>query len=113
MPDDIYNDCIKDIEMENQEKETIENNENKENNEKPPLVKPRQKSKQELLKEARCERLAKAREKLRQMQEEKNKVFQKKECKSTIPKDLKTRKIEELNEEELRDDTERRSCAAW
>lgn len=104
MENNIYNNSINDNKMENPE--------NKQNNVEICPDKPREKTKQELVREARIERLAKAREKLKQLQIEKQQGFKKNEIYAEnarrYPKDLNLRKLKELTPEERIIDTENR-----
>ena len=104
MENNIYNNSINSENMEKQQ--DIENDEEK------PALNERQKTKAELIKDARVERLAKAREKLREMQEAKKskgekREFEKNDKVKRFP-DIPVRKIKDLTPEEKKIDAERR-----
>lgn len=94
----IYNDSINNKEMESQEEDND------------PVPVPEPKTRQEIIKEGRRDRLAKAREKLREMQSTKNLNFKKDESKARrkYPENLNLKKIEDLTPEEKTIDNDRR-----
>ena len=98
----IYNDSINNKEMESHE----------EDNDPVPVSEPEPepKTRQELIKQGRRDRLAKAREKLREMQSTKNLNFKKDESKARrkYPENLNLKKIEDLTPEEKTIDNDKR-----